>query len=88
MTITAKGASATLTVDGEWLIIDAKVYRGTRRVALSTISAVDWKSAGTFLQGCLTLHVMGVPDPYVFVFRKKALSDFEALRDAIQGVRS
>jgi hypothetical protein len=41
MTLTAKGANGTVTVDTEWVTIDAKVYRGARRIPLDKVTAFD-----------------------------------------------
>lgn len=83
MTITAKGANGTVTVDDEWVTLDAKVYRGQRRIPLDKVSGVEFKTASTMLNGSLTVLASGV-EPFPIAYRKKAQADFDAVRDAIE----
>ena len=87
MTITAKGAAATVTVDGDWLVLDRKVYRGTERIPLAGITGVDYKAATSLLQGRMVLHVPA-KEPIEIVFRKGANDEFLAVRDAIEAARA
>lgn len=82
MTVTAKGATCTVTVDGDWITLDWKVRRGTQRIQRSNVISVDYKGANALLQGKLTLHTAAGAEE--IVFRKGANEDFTAVRDAIQ----
>jgi hypothetical protein len=82
MTVTAKGASCTVSVDGDWVTLNWKVKRGTQRLQRSNIISVDYKAANAILQGKMTLHTAAGAEE--IVFRKGSNADFEAVRDAIQ----
>lgn len=82
MTVTAKGATCTVTVDGDWVILDWKVKRGTQRIQRANVISLDYKAATTLLNGKITLHTASGAEEVVF--RKGSNEDFSAVRDAIQ----
>jgi hypothetical protein len=104
--VEVKGHTGTVVFDGDVVTIrrtgfDARmtVGKGEKRIPLASITAVQWKPAGTFVNGFIQFTVGGgnesrsslgsqttdaVKDENSFVFLKKQMADFDALRTEIE----
>jgi hypothetical protein len=93
-----QGRGTTIWVDGDALMIKYSVlyygFLGTKRVPISSISAVHWKEPGSWTIGFLELVIVGehispfanhnVQKQNRLDFEKDALPQFEQLRNWIQ----
>lgn len=105
-TVSAKGHTGQVIFDGAAVTIVRKgflaratVGKGEKTIAISSISAIDWKPAGSMANGFIGFTVAGalenrkqfgsrttgaVKDQNSVVFLKSQQSDFEMLRQVIQ----
>lgn len=98
-TITASGRTATVTVTGNLVTITpttlAKVAgrRGVVQLRTDSIVGVQFSPAHFGTLGFLRLVTVGAPatidrqaaqqDPYTVLFTRRAMGDFEAVREAV-----
>jgi len=104
--ITAKGHNGTVTFDGKFLTIERKgflartsVGKGTKRIPLASITAVQWKPAGSVVNGFIQFSLGGgtearsrfgfqttsaVQDENSVIFIKKQMPEFERLRSRVE----
>ena len=105
-TLEARGHCGTVLFDGTFITIsvDKKqksmaVPRGEKRIPLSSVSGVQWKSPGALVAGFIAFTVPGgnertsklgsattnaVKDENSVVFRKDVEGDFAAVRNAVE----
>jgi Domain of unknown function (DUF4429)/Short C-terminal domain len=104
--IAAKGHNGTVTFDGDFVTTErtgflarASVGKGTKRIPLASITAVQWKPAGGMINGFISFTVGGGTearsrfgsqtvdasrDENSVVITKKQMPDFEQLRTAVE----
>src|SRR3712207_6361491 len=102
----AKGHNGTVTFDGDIVTIErtgflarTSVGKGTKRIPVSSITAVQWKPAGGMVNGFISFTVGGgnearsrfgsqtldaSRDENSVVITKKQMPNFEQLRTAVQ----
>src|SRR3954452_899493 len=103
---TAKGHNGTVTFNGDFVTIErtgflarTSVGKGTKRIPVSSITAVQWKPAGGMVNGFISFTVGGgnearsrfgsqtldaSRDENSVVVTKKQMPDFEQLRTAVE----
>lgn len=102
-----KGVTGVLIFDGKSVVIDRTktfgarftVGKGRKQIPLRSISAVQWKPAGIFVNGYLEFTIAGgnenkssfgsatssaISNENAIVFSKKQTKGFEDIRDEIQ----
>jgi hypothetical protein len=104
-TLIAKGQNGQLHFDGQYVTIRREGFlarttigRGEKRLHVSQITGIQWKSATAFVRGFIQFTIPGgverrsrggnqirdaFNDENSLVFTKAALSDFARVRDAI-----
>jgi hypothetical protein len=104
--IVAKGHNGTVIFDGDFVTIErtgflarASVGKGTKRIPLPSVTAVQWKPAGGMVNGFIAFTVGGGNetrsrfgsqtvdagrDENSVLITKKQMPDFEHLRSAVE----
>jgi hypothetical protein len=104
--VIAKGHNGTVTFDGDWVTIERTGFRarttvgkGTKRIPVSSITAVQWKPAGGMMNGFISFSLGGgiearstfgsqtaraTSDENSVLITKKQMPDFEQLRAAVE----
>lgn len=101
-----KGHTGTVLFDGDFLTIERKgflarasVGKGSKRIPVVSVTAVQWKPAGAMVNGFIQFTLAGgterrsrfgsqttdaVSDENSVVFTKKQMAGFEELRAAVE----
>jgi hypothetical protein len=104
--VMAKGYNGTVTFDGDWVTIERTGFRarttvgkGTKRIPVSSITAVQWKPAGGLFNGFISFTLGGgnearsvfgtqtanaATDENSVLIKKKQMPEFEQLRAAVE----
>jgi Domain of unknown function (DUF4429) len=103
--IKAKGRGARLSYDGSVVTIHHKGFlarttddRGAKRIPIASIEEVRWGSAGSLVNGYISLRLIGATEPRSgfrgtidaakdensVLFTKRHQPDFERIRDQIE----
>jgi hypothetical protein len=104
--IVAKGHNGTVTFDGDFVTIErtgflarTSVGKGTKRIPLPSVTAVQWKPAGGMVNGFIAFTVGGGNetrsrfgsqtvdagrDENSVLITRKQMPDFEQLRTAVE----
>jgi hypothetical protein len=97
----AKGVNGQITISGDWLTIERKGFgrlghsKGDRRIPLASITAVQVRPAGTFVNGFVKFTIPGSPelrggltnaskDENAVTFKKKHRAEFDAVRARVE----
>lgn len=104
-TLEAKGKTGTIVFDGRFVELRRTglgrmtVGKGSKRIPVRSITAVQWKPAGTMVRGFMQLTIAGgnerrsrpgkatvdaAKDENSIVFGKDEQAQFETIRDAIE----
>lgn len=99
--VTARGHLGSVTFDGALVRVEKKM-RGTQTIPLANIAAVSIENAGIGMRAirfsvaggsvagqsvAMGSHKDFASDPFALTFKKKAMSEFEALIENINAAR-
>lgn len=96
--IDAKGRTGTVSFDGEYVTLKRMMSKQSRRLAVGSITAVQFRPAGALINGFIHFVVPGAAplgkgedeshNENAVIFGKKHLADFERLRAEVEAAIS